>query len=94
MDSELDVFKDSVHKKLDETVQENVSKASGWKLPFFILICGIGAAISVGYKKYQELESAHNAPQMPTGYPGMMVLSMVFPLWFWIMNPRVAQFNS
>ena len=46
------------------------------------------------YKKYQELESAHNAPQMPTGYPGMMVLSMVFPLWFWIMNRRVAQFNS
>lgn len=46
------------------------------------------------YKKYQELESAQSAPQMPTGYPGMMVLSIVFPLWFWIMNPRVAQFNS
>ena len=46
------------------------------------------------HKKYQELESASNAPQMPTGYPGMMVLSIIFPLWFWIMNRRVAQFNS
>ena len=46
------------------------------------------------HKKYQELESASDAPQMPTGYPGMMVLSMIFPLWFWIMNRRVAQFNT
>lgn len=46
------------------------------------------------HKKYQELESASNAPQMPTGYPGMMVLSIIFPLWFWVMNRRVAQFNS
>lgn len=46
------------------------------------------------HKKYQELQSAPEAPQMPTGYPGMMVLSMIFPLWFWMMNKRVAQFNS
>ena len=42
------------------------------------------------HKKYQTLQSLSNAPQMPTGYPGMMVLSLVAPLWFWVMNPRVA----
>ncbi len=46
------------------------------------------------YKKYQELQSAIDAPQMPTGYPGMMVLSMISPIWFRIMNPKVAHFNS
>lgn len=40
-------------------------------------------------KKYQTLISATGAPQMPTGYPGMMVLSMVSPLWFFIMNRRL-----
>ena len=45
-------------------------------------------------KKYQELRSLDNAPQMPTGYPGMMVLSLVYPLWVGVMNPLVKKFNS
>ena len=45
-------------------------------------------------KKYQELRSLENAPQMPTGYPGMMVLSLVYPAWTKIMNPLVKKFNS
>ena len=42
-------------------------------------------------KKYQELRSIEEAPQMPTGYPGMMVLSLVVPVWFSIMNRRIAK---
>jgi alkane 1-monooxygenase len=45
-------------------------------------------------KKYQELRSLENAPQMPTGYPGMMVLSLIYPLWIGVMNPLVKKFNS
>jgi alkane 1-monooxygenase len=45
-------------------------------------------------KKYQELRSLENAPQMPTGYPGMMVLSLVYPVWIKVMNPLVNKFNS
>ena len=41
-------------------------------------------------KKYQELRSIVEAPQMPTGYPGMMVLSLFAPLWFFVMNRRIA----
>ena len=40
-------------------------------------------------KKYQVLESLENSPQMPTGYPGMMVLALLQPLWFRLMNPRL-----
>lgn len=40
-------------------------------------------------RKYQVLQHHHNAPQMPTGYPGMMLLSLVPPLWFIVMNKRV-----
>ncbi len=40
-------------------------------------------------KKYQTLLSLPEAPQMPTGYPGMMLFSLVPPLWFWVMNKRL-----
>lgn len=46
------------------------------------------------HKKYQTLESIDDAPQMPTGYPGMMVLSLVVPIWFWVMNPLVGRWNT
>jgi alkane 1-monooxygenase len=40
-------------------------------------------------RKYQVLRHHESAPQLPTGYPGMMLLSLVPPLWFWVMNRRV-----
>ena len=40
-------------------------------------------------KKYQLLDHHDDSPQMPTGYPGMMLLAAVPPLWFWVMNSRV-----
>jgi alkane 1-monooxygenase len=40
-------------------------------------------------KKYQILDCHDESPQMPFGYPTSMVLSMVPPLWFKIMNKRV-----
>lgn len=41
-------------------------------------------------KPYQLLHSEASAPTMPTGYPGMMLLSFVPPLFFMVMNKRVA----
>lgn len=40
-------------------------------------------------KKYQTLISLPDNPQMPTGYPGMMLLSLVPPLWFLLMNKKL-----
>jgi len=42
-------------------------------------------------RKYQVLRHHDEAPQMPTGYPGMMLLSLIPPLWFKVMNRRVSQ---
>ncbi|NKI30857.1 alkane 1-monooxygenase [Croceivirga thetidis] len=42
-----------------------------------------------GSKKYQILKSHQKSPQMPTGYPGMMLLALVQPLWFWVMNKKL-----
>lgn len=42
-------------------------------------------------KKYQLLEHHDEAPQLPTGYPGSMLLSLIPPLWFQIMNKRIDQ---
>ena len=45
-------------------------------------------------KKYQVLEHHDHSPQMPTGYPGMMLLSAVPPLWFFVMNPKINHSSS
>jgi alkane 1-monooxygenase len=45
-------------------------------------------------RKYQVLRHHDNAPQMPTGYPGMMILSLVPPAWFYIMNRRIKSLQK
>ncbi|MEO6348050.1 MAG: alkane 1-monooxygenase [Aquaticitalea sp.] len=42
-------------------------------------------------KKYQILDCHDESPQMPYGYPTSMVLAMVPPLWFAIMNKRIPK---
>jgi alkane 1-monooxygenase len=41
-------------------------------------------------RKFQVLRSM-SSPQLPTGYPGMIVLSLFPPVWFAVMNKRVQQ---
>jgi alkane 1-monooxygenase len=45
-------------------------------------------------RKYQVLRHHDDAPQMPTGYPGMMLLSLIPPAWFFVMNKRVREVSS
>lgn len=42
-------------------------------------------------RKYQVLKNFEEAPQMPTGYPGMMILATIPPLWFYVMHKRIAE---
>lgn len=44
-----------------------------------------------GSQKYQVLKSLPDTPQMPTGYPGMVVLAFFPPLWFYVMNRRLER---
>ena len=40
-------------------------------------------------KKYQVLESLDDCPYLPYGYPTSILLSLIPPIWFSIMNPLV-----
>lgn len=40
-------------------------------------------------RPYELLRHHDDAPQLPAGYPLMMLLALVPPLWFRVMNPRV-----
>ena len=40
-------------------------------------------------KKYQVLESIEESPQLPFGYTTSMVIAMVPPVWFALMNKRL-----
>ncbi len=42
-------------------------------------------------KKYQILDHHNQSPQLPFGYPTSMVLSLLPPIWFLIMNKRVPR---
>lgn len=39
--------------------------------------------------KYQLLDHNPDSPQMPTGYPGMIIMALIPPLFYWVVNPRV-----
>ena len=45
-------------------------------------------------KPYQVLQSPGNTPELPTGYPGMILLSLVPPLFFLIMHKRLEEYNG
>ena len=47
-----------------------------------------------GGRPYQTLRSVSGAPQLPAGYPTMVLLALLPPLWFRVMDPRVAAVSA
>lgn len=45
-------------------------------------------------RKYQTLRSIQNSPQLVLGYPGSLVLSWIPPLWFYIMNKQLNEWEK
>jgi alkane 1-monooxygenase len=45
-------------------------------------------------REYDRLRHHEAAPQLPTGYAGMVLLALVPRLWFRVMNPRVERWNA
>lgn len=39
--------------------------------------------------KYQHLESKLESPQLPFGYPASILIALIPPLWFRLINPRI-----
>jgi alkane 1-monooxygenase len=46
------------------------------------------------HKRYQVLNHYEQSPQLPFGYPTMIMLAMVPPVWFGIMNKRLEQWQK
>lgn len=45
----------------------------------------------IASRKYQILRHIDESPQMPTGYPGMMLMATLPPLWFAVMNKKLEK---
>lgn len=45
-------------------------------------------------RKYQILRNFDESPQLPLGYPASILLSLIPPYWFKMMNPLVKQINQ
>ena len=43
---------------------------------------------------YTILKHQEKAPQLPSGYPGMIMLALVPPLWFKLMNQKVDAYSK
>ncbi|RYZ44925.1 MAG: alkane 1-monooxygenase [Sphingobacteriales bacterium] len=44
-------------------------------------------------RKYQLLRHHEEAPQLPAGYPGSMLLAMIPPVWFRVMHKRMDAYT-
>ena len=45
-------------------------------------------------RKYQMLKNHPQAPQLPTGYPGSMLLALLPPAWFLVMHKRIRCYRE
>ncbi len=45
-------------------------------------------------KRYQVLKHYEASPQLPSGYPAMILMASIPPLWFKWMNPKLKQWEE
>ncbi len=45
-------------------------------------------------RKYQILKNYEDVPQMPAGYPAMVMLSLFPPLWFHVVHKQIDKFKA
>ncbi len=82
-------------KKLNENRYEKVEPHHSWNsnhLMGRLLLFELSRHSDHHYKPtkpYQILNHHDNSPQLPAGYPGMMLLSLFPPMWFAVMNRRI-----
>lgn len=89
-----------VRKKISERRYEDVNVTHSWNSDHII---GRSVLFELSrhsdhhenpYRKYQILKHFDQSPQMPTGYPGMMLLALIPPLWFSVMNKKIKKIHG
>ena len=84
-----------VRKKISESAYERVQHKHSWNsdhiLGRFLLfeLTRHSHHHENSTIKYPRLQSKRESPQLPTGYPGMMLLSFIPPLFFKQMDKRI-----
>lgn len=87
-------------KEISAGVYEKVNPAHSWNANFiysnYLLFQLQRHADHHMYatKKYQLLNSYDNSPQLPNGYPAMVMYVLIPPLWFKIMNKRLEEWQN
>ena len=87
-----------VRKKLDAGRHERVTHQHSWNATDTLTNCFLihlqrhSDHHANPSRRYQALMHYDDSPQLPTGYSGMVLLALVPPLWFAVMNPRVEAF--
>jgi len=85
-----------VRKRTDRWMYERVRAEHSWDSPSRVsnwLLINLPRHSDhhlAAAKRYQSLELVPGAPRLPAGYGAMFWLALVPPLWFRVMNPRVA----
>lgn len=49
---------------------------------------------ALAHLPYTVLKHQDRAPQLPSGYPGMILLSLIPQVWFKVMNPKVEHWRQ
>ncbi len=89
-----------LRKEISEGVYEKVNPNHSWNANFIYsnyLLFQLQRHADhhlFATKNYQVLNSYDESPQLPNGYPGMVLLTLVPPLWFKIMNARLDQWKN
>lgn len=85
-------------RKLDNGRYERVAPVHSWNSNHLVTNCFLyhlqrhSDHHTWPARRYQTLRNFDDSPQLPTGYAGMVLLAVIPPLWFAVMNPRVERF--
>lgn len=85
-------------KQVNEHLYERVQPAHSWNSNHLLgrlMLFELSRHSDHHYlasRKYQVLRHFDDAPQMPTGYPGMIILALFPPLWFRVMHQQMRKY--
>jgi alkane 1-monooxygenase len=86
-----------LRKKINENRYEDVGPQHSWNSDYIIgrvVLFELTRHSDHHYdpsKPYQILDSLNHSSQLPAGYPAMILLSLVPPAWFRVMNKRLPK---
>jgi len=89
-----------IRKKLAGGVYERVNPLHSWNTAYLISNLFLfqlqrhSDHHTYAAKRYQVLDHCDESPQLPYGYPTMILLSLIPPLWFSVMDERLEQWKQ